>query len=158
MVVPQKVSRTKYMPLAWRTSMAWLLPSCSRVGGWFGSASARMKCQRGASVGSRRRTWSRTIDNICLYAVAWVFFFVRGDGLAPLGLVGQICGCGDIGAAEEQGLPLRGFDTSSNGRNASEASFGKARDGWWTVCCSIRALRPKCVNFFAVLGSLVAGL
>ena len=45
----------------------------------------------------------QTINNICLYAVAWVFFFVRGDGLTPLGLVGRICGFGDVGAAEEQG-------------------------------------------------------
>ena len=99
----------------------------------------------------------QAIDNVCLYALVRVAFFIDRDGLAPLGLVGRLCDCGDGEAAEEQGY---GCDLvlSSNGRNASEASFAKARDGWWTVCCSIRALRQKCVDFFMALGSLVVGL
>ena len=45
----------------------------------------------------------QAIDNICLYALAWVSFFVDGDGLAPLGLIDRSCGCGDVGTDEEQG-------------------------------------------------------
>ena len=48
----------------------------------------------------------QAIDNICLYTFAWTderrIAAAKGNGLAPLGLVGWVCGCGDVGAAEEQ--------------------------------------------------------